>query len=57
MQRFSDRTVLVTGAASGIGRAVTQRIAREAGNVFCVDVNSENCYKKLLVLISPRGLE
>ena len=41
MQRFSDRTVLVTGAASGIGRAVAQRIAREAGNVFCVDVNSE----------------
>ena len=55
MQRFSDRTVLVTGAASGIGRAVAQRIAREAGNVFCVDVNSE-LLQETVGLISAEGL-
>ena len=55
MQRFSDRTVLVTGAASGIGRAVAQRIAREAGNVFCVDVNSE-LLQETVDLISAEGV-
>ena len=55
MQRFSDRTVLVTGAASGIGRAVAYRIAREAGNVFCVDVNSE-LLQETVDLISAKGI-
>ena len=55
MQRFSDRTVLVTGAASGIGRAVAQRIAREAGNVFCADVNSE-LLQETVALISAEGV-
>ena len=31
---------MVTGAASGIGRATAERIARERGSVFCVDVNA-----------------
>jgi NAD(P)-dependent dehydrogenase (short-subunit alcohol dehydrogenase family) len=35
--RFRDRVVLVTGAASGIGRASAERIAAEGGAVFCVD--------------------
>jgi NAD(P)-dependent dehydrogenase (short-subunit alcohol dehydrogenase family) len=41
MRRFEDRSVLVTGAASGIGRATVERIAREGGRVFCADVQSE----------------
>jgi len=39
--RFSGRTVVVTGAASGIGRATASRIAREGGRVVAVDVNAD----------------
>ena len=36
--RFAGKTVIVTGAASGIGRATASRIAREGGRVVAVDV-------------------
>ena len=39
--RFTGKTVIVTGAASGIGRAVTSRIAREGGTVIAVDLSAE----------------
>jgi NAD(P)-dependent dehydrogenase (short-subunit alcohol dehydrogenase family) len=39
--RFAGRTVIVTGAASGIGRAVATRVAREGGRVVAVDVNAD----------------
>lgn len=39
--RFSEMTVIVTGAASGIGRAVAERIAREGGRVIAVDISAE----------------
>lgn len=41
MQRFLDRTVIVTGAASGIGRACVQRFASEGAFVVAVDVTPE----------------
>jgi meso-butanediol dehydrogenase / (S,S)-butanediol dehydrogenase / diacetyl reductase len=41
MRRFEGRVVLITGAASGIGRATTERIASEGGSVYCVDVQAE----------------
>jgi NAD(P)-dependent dehydrogenase (short-subunit alcohol dehydrogenase family) len=37
--RFEGRRLLVTGAASGIGRATALRLATEGGSVACVDVN------------------
>jgi NAD(P)-dependent dehydrogenase (short-subunit alcohol dehydrogenase family) len=37
--RFSDRVVVVTGAASGIGRATAARFGAEGGLVACLDVN------------------
>jgi NAD(P)-dependent dehydrogenase (short-subunit alcohol dehydrogenase family) len=41
MRRFEDRSVLITGAASGIGRAAVERIASEGGRVFCIDVQAD----------------
>ncbi len=39
--RFADKVALITGAASGIGRAAAERIAAEGGQVFCTDLNAE----------------
>jgi NAD(P)-dependent dehydrogenase (short-subunit alcohol dehydrogenase family) len=39
--RFTGKTVVVTGAGSGIGRATASRIAREGGRVVAVDVSQE----------------
>ncbi len=39
--RFSGKTVIVTGAGSGIGRATASRIAREGGKVVAVDISKE----------------
>ncbi|WP_341976460.1 SDR family NAD(P)-dependent oxidoreductase [Microbacterium sp. LWO13-1.2] len=39
--RFTGKTVIVTGAASGIGRATASRIAREGGRVIAADISAE----------------
>ncbi|MBN9177931.1 MAG: SDR family NAD(P)-dependent oxidoreductase [Microbacterium sp.] len=39
--RFAGKTVVVTGAASGIGRATAARVAREGGRVVAVDISEE----------------
>jgi NAD(P)-dependent dehydrogenase (short-subunit alcohol dehydrogenase family) len=41
MQRFTDKVALVTGAASGIGRAAAERLASEGASVLCADLNLE----------------
>jgi NAD(P)-dependent dehydrogenase (short-subunit alcohol dehydrogenase family) len=39
--RFAGKTIIVTGAGSGIGRATASRVAREGGRVIAVDVSQE----------------
>ena len=41
MQRFADRSVVITGAGSGIGRATAERLAAEGALLRLSDVNSE----------------
>jgi len=40
MRRFENKVVLITGAASGIGRASAERIASEGGTLFLLDVDA-----------------
>ncbi len=39
MKRFQNKTVMITGAASGIGRAAAIRIAQEGANLALIDIN------------------
>src|SRR5476649_178961 len=36
---FSGKTIVITGAGSGIGRATALIFAREGANVVCADIN------------------
>jgi 3-oxoacyl-[acyl-carrier protein] reductase len=38
---FQGKTILITGAASGIGRATALIFAREGANVVCADINEK----------------
>jgi 3-oxoacyl-[acyl-carrier protein] reductase len=42
---FAGKTIIITGAASGIGRATALIFARERANVVCADVNEAGARK------------
>jgi len=54
--RFEGKTVIVTGAASGIGRGVAERFSREGANVVLCDVDEKKLNDVARALPSERTL-
>lgn len=50
MNRFKDKTILITGASSGIGRAVAIAVSREGGKVILLARNAEQLEKTLSLM-------
>jgi NAD(P)-dependent dehydrogenase (short-subunit alcohol dehydrogenase family) len=44
IERLKDRTAIVTGAAQGIGEAISYRLAEEGAWVLVTDINGEGAY-------------
>ncbi len=53
MSRYTDKVAFVTGAASGVGRAVTLRLSEEGGHVFAVDVNGSGLADTVSMAVGP----
>ena len=51
---FAGKTIIITGAASGIGRATANIFAREGANVVCADLN-EAGVKETAAQVNAKG--
>lgn len=56
MHRFGNKTVIVTGAASGIGRGVAERFASEGANVVLCDIDEPRLEQVAATLPPDRTL-
>ena len=50
---FHGKTIVITGAASGIGRATALIFAREGANVVCADVNEKGARETAAQINGP----
>jgi NAD(P)-dependent dehydrogenase (short-subunit alcohol dehydrogenase family) len=55
-QRFTNKVVMVTGAASGIGRAIALRFGREGAQVIIADVNAQGAEATAQTITTQGGL-
>ncbi len=55
MGRFDGKVALITGAASGMGQAVSIRLAAEGAEVFGVDVNDEGLAETASAIAESAG--
>lgn len=53
--RFSDRTAIITGAASGMGLVASQEMAKEGAIVYMVDVNPERVTEEAAKIVATGG--
>lgn len=56
MDRWLGKTALVTGAASGIGEAITRALLRNGVNVAAVDIQKEKLARLLTDVSKQRGM-
>lgn len=55
MSRFDDRSVLLTGAAAGIGRATAIRLASEGARIFACDVDEKGLAETVATITASGG--
>ncbi|MBW2723353.1 MAG: SDR family oxidoreductase [Deltaproteobacteria bacterium] len=55
-ERFEGKTIIVTGAAGGIGRATVERLAREGAQIVAVDLKQSQL-DEALALATSAGVE
>lgn len=52
---FHGKTIVITGAGSGIGRATALIFAREGANVVCADINEASAAKTAALVTAQAG--
>ena len=56
MQRYTDRTVLLTGGGSGIGRATVHRLVEEGATVLAVDLAADGLAESAATAARPEAV-